>query len=56
MDHLNTNEPNYTLPPPSAAPFACWTLNPVQTVFLASDARFSFYVGGAGKTTPAASA
>ena len=51
MDNMNTNEPNIT--PPSAALLARWTLNPVQAAFLATDARFSFYVGGvgAGKTT-----
>ena len=56
MDNMNTNEPNITPPPPSAALFARWTLNPVQAAFLTSDARFSFYVGGvgAGKTTAGA--
>src|SRR5689334_24375945 len=50
-----TNESNNP-PPPSAALLARWTLNPVQTAFLESRARFSFYVGGvgAGKTTAGA--
>jgi hypothetical protein len=56
MDNMNNHEPNNTLPPPSAALLARWTLNPVQAAFLATDARFSFYVGGvgAGKTTAGA--
>src|SRR5574340_1377023 len=54
MNTINTNEPNNPLP--SAALLARWTLNPVQAAFLATDARFSFYVGGvgAGKTTAGA--
>src|SRR5690349_15524547 len=54
MNIIDTNEPNN--PPPSAALLAHWTLNPVQAAFLATDARFSFYVGGvgAGKTTAGA--
>ncbi|HEY7092055.1 MAG TPA: phage terminase large subunit [Ktedonobacterales bacterium] len=56
MNTINTNEPNNTLPPPSATLLARWTLNPVQAAFLVTDARFSFYVGGvgAGKTTAGA--
>ena len=48
--------PNDTDIPPSAAILAGWALNPAQRAFLASDARFSFYVGGvgAGKTTAGA--
>ena len=48
----HTSDPSFT----SAAILAQWTLNPVQQAFLASEARFSFYVGGvgAGKTTAGA--
>jgi hypothetical protein len=58
MDQMNESASNDTpLPPPSAVLLAAWTLNPVQAAFLASDARFSFYVGGVGgvgKTTAGA--
>ena len=51
--------PKHTSDPSSiaaAAILAQWALNPAQQAFLASDARFSFYVGGvgAGKTTAGA--
>jgi phage terminase large subunit-like protein len=41
---------------PGSMLLASWTLNPVQAAFVASTARFSFYVGGigAGKTTAGA--
>jgi hypothetical protein len=54
MEMNDTNEPSP--PPPGAALLARWTLNPIQADFLASAARFNFYVGGvgAGKTTAGA--
>jgi Terminase large subunit, T4likevirus-type, N-terminal len=54
---MDTNETSdMPATPPSARLLAGWTLNPAQTAFLESTARFSFYVGGigAGKTTAGA--